>query len=390
MKRLSWLMLMFGVVSLQIGPGAFKARATEVLGAAEDPIAAAMQTFVDAGEIAGAVTLFAREGRIVRESAVGVADLATGRAMTADTMFSVASMTKPIVATAVMMLRDEGALSLDEPVHRYVPAFASAALHDGGSPNRDITIRDLLTHTSGLAGSQRVEGSLVATATALAARPLVFQPGARWQYSPGLNVAGRVVEIVTGQSIQDVLARRIFNPLGMRDTTFYPTGDQRRRMASLYARGEEEGTLAPVVNRIVNFAEVEAPSPSGGLASTARDMARFYQMILNGGEWDGRRIVSQAAVNEMTQIQTGDLETGFTPGNGWGLGWCVIREPQGVTGMLSPGTFGHGGAFGTQGWVDPVTCGIYVLMIQRSDLPNSDGSEIRKAFQATAAGMIGR
>ena len=119
--------------------------------------------------------------------------------------------------------------------------------------------------------------------------------------------------------------------------------------------------------------------------STARDMFRFYQMVLNQGQWRGQRIVSAKAVQEMTTCQTGDLQTGFTPGNGWGLGWCIVREPQGVTGMLSPGSFGHGGAFGTQGWVDPHTKSIYVLMIQRQGLPNSDDSVMRKEFQRLAA-----
>ena len=126
------------------------------------------------------------------------------------------------------------------------------------------------------------------------------------------------------------------------------------------------------------------PNPSGGLFSTAADMDRFYQMILNGGELDGHRIVSADAVRQMTSVQTGDLATGFTPGNGWGLGWCIVREPQGVTGMLSPGTFGHGGAYGTQGWVDPVKQRIFVLMFQRGDIGNSDGSDIRKEFQQAA------
>jgi CubicO group peptidase (beta-lactamase class C family) len=117
-------------------------------------------------------------------------------------------------------------------------------------------------------------------------------------------------------------------------------------------------------------------------------MARFYQAILNGGELDGRRIVSRESVHEMTRVQTGDLTTGFTPGNGWGLGWCVIREPEGVTRMLSPGTFGHGGAFGTQGWVDPKREMIFVLLIQRANLGNSDGSKIREALQALAVEAI--
>ena len=156
-------------------------------------------------------------------------------------------------------------------------------------------------------------------------------------------------------------------------------------MATLYAPSQDKQSLVPVPNFIVDFTDVKAPNPSGGLVSSARDMFRFYRMVLNKGTWRGIRVVSAAAVRQMTTCQTGDLVTGFTPGNGWGLGWCIIRHPQGVTGMLSPGTFGHGGAFGTQGWVDPVTGSIYVLMIARDKLPNSDASAIRNEFQSRAA-----
>ena len=129
------------------------------------------------------------------------------------------------------------------------------------------------------------------------------------------------------------------------------------------------------------FDNVKGPNPSGGLVSCAADLARFYLMVLNDGVWEGTRIVSADSVRQMTSPQTGELKTGFTPGNCWGLGWCIVRQPEGVTGMLSPGTFGHGGAFGTQGWVDPTTRTVFVLMIQRTKFGNSDGADIRKYFQ---------
>ena len=171
----------------------------------------------------------------------------------------------------------------------------------------------------------------------------------------------------------------------MDNTTFFPTDRQIRRIATLYEPGQDSQALVPAQNFIVDFTNVKAPNPSGGLVSSARDMFRFYQMVLNKGKWRNQRIVSADAVRQMTSCQTGELETGFTPGNCWGLGWCIVREPQGVTGMLSPGTFGHGGAFGTQGWVDPKTKSIYVLMIQRQKLPNSDASVMREEFQTLAA-----
>ena len=163
-------------------------------------------------------------------------------------------------------------------------------------------------------------------------------------------------------------------------------------LAVLYGPNKDEETkakLAPVANRIGDLSNVKGANPSGGLVSSARDMFRFYQMTLDGGTFHKQRIVSDDSIRQMTTNQTGDLKTGFTPGNCWGLGWCVIQEPQGVSGMLSPGTFGHGGAFGTQGWVDPKTRAIYVLMIQRTGLKNSDDSEMRKSFQQAASDALG-
>ena len=170
----------------------------------------------------------------------------------------------------------------------------------------------------------------------------------------------------------------------MTDTTFHPTPKQQQRLAKLYQPGQNGQPFALASHWLVDFSEAHSPNPSGGLFSTAKDLFRFYQMVLNGGELDGKRILSEQAVKQMTSVQTGEIKTGFTPGNGWGLGWCVVREPQGVTANLSPGTFGHGGAFGTQGWVDPQRNMIFVLLIQRTKFGNSDGSNIRAAFQETA------
>jgi CubicO group peptidase (beta-lactamase class C family) len=346
-------------------------------------IAPQMQQFVSQKQIAGAVTLVAYRGQVIHLEAVGSADLENDRPMRRDTMFCIASMTKPITATAVMILQDEGKLSIDDPVAKYIPAFEAAALRDG-KPKQPVTLRHCLTHTAGLAGSQQNEGSLKDTIEKLAGRPLDFEPGAKWQYSPGMSVCGRVVEIVSGQPFDEFLAERIFRPLNMADTTFHPSAAQQSRRAVLYQPGEGGKSLARATHWLVDLSPGNSPNPSGGLFSTAADMARFYQMILSGGELDGRRIVSAAAVREMTKIQTGDLTTGFTDGNAWGLGWCLVRQPQGVTAMLSPGTFGHGGAFGTQGWVDPQRQMIFVLMIQRTGFGNGDAADIRRVFQELA------
>lgn len=348
------------------------------------PVNAAMQRFVDEGQVSGAVTLVARGGKVVHLGAVGLAEIESEREMQTFKMFSIASMTKPLTATAVMILQDEGKLNIDDNIGKYLPEFKNVKLEDGRVPHREITIRDALTHTSGLSGNQVFDSSLKASVDQLATRPLSFQPGAQWQYSPGLNVAGRIVEIVAKKPFEQFLQERIFDPLQMNNTTFFPTEKQQSRLASLYRIDDGKKTLSEVNNRIVEPSRVRGPNPSGGLFSTARDMYRFYQMILSGGQLrKGERVVSREAVKQMTSPQTGELVTGFTPGNCWGLGWCIVREPQGVTEALSAGTYGHGGAFGTQGWVDPKTKTIYVLMIQRTDLPNSDGSEIRRVFHKT-------
>jgi CubicO group peptidase (beta-lactamase class C family) len=307
--------------------------------------------------------------------------------MQEDTIFAVASMTKPITATAVMILCDEGKVSLDDPVAKYIPEFEKATLN--GKPlEQPITVRHVLTHTSGLTGDQQNQGSLEETAKKLAARPLGFAPGAKWEYSPGLSVAGRVVEVASGQPFDEFLRDRIFEPLGMNDTTFNPTEKQQKRLAKLYKPGPDKQSLVAAKHWINDLSPGRTPNPSGGLFSTAADMAQFYQAILNGGELNGRRIVSEESVRQMTTLQTKDLRTGFTDGNGWGLGWCVVREPQGVTRMLSPGTYGHGGAFGTQGWVDPERRMIFVLMIQRAEFGNSDASPLRDALQQVAVEAI--
>ena len=350
----------------------------------------AMQRFVDQGQIAGAVTLVAHGGKVVHLGAVGLAEIEASKQMQSFKMFSIASMTKPVTATAVMILQDEGKLSVDDKISKYLPVYKNVKLQDGSAPDREITIRDAITHTSGLTGNQIFDSSLKDSVDELATRSLRFQPGTKWQYSPGLNVVGRVVEVVAGKPFEEFVQQRIFDPLKMTNTSFFPNEKQQARIAGLYRMDGQNKTLAEIDNRIVDPSNVKAPNPSGGLFSTARDMFRFYQMILSGGQLRrGDRIVSEQAVKEMTQPQTGDLVTGFTPGNCWGLGWCIVREPQGVTESLSSGTFGHGGAFGTQGWVDPETQTIYVLMIQRADLPNSDGSGIRKSFHKAASEALG-
>jgi CubicO group peptidase (beta-lactamase class C family) len=355
-----------------------------------------MRGFIDSSEIAGAVTLVADPQGIVHLDASGLADIADHKPMRPDTIFWIASMTKPVTATAVMMLVDEGKLAADDLVEKFIPEFAQVKTSKG-EPAK-LTIRHLLTHTSGMAEATREETrrskTLAEITPIYASKKLQFDPGSKWAYcQSAINTAGRVVEIVSGTSFDQFLDRRLFQPLLMKDTTFYLTDDQVPRLASSYQR-TSEGKLEKSANRFLMgkppTSRDRFPAPNGGLFSTAFDYARFCRMIVNGGELDGKRYLKPESVAYMTSLKTGDLKTGFTEGCGWGLGWCVVREPKGITAMLSPGSFGHGGAYGTQAWIDPGHTRVYLLMVQRSNFPNSDASDVRRGFQEAATAHAAR
>jgi CubicO group peptidase (beta-lactamase class C family) len=350
-----------------------------------------METFVKSGEIAGAVTLIADRENTIHLSSVGMADIATSKPMTPDALFWIASMTKPITGAAVMMMQEEGRLSVDDPVSKHLPEFHN--LKDADGREVTITIRQCLTHSSGLSEVTQEEAAKSATLAelmpAIVSKPVKFTPGSKWEYcQTSINTAARIVEVVSGKSFPAFLQERLFDPLGMKDTTFYPTEEMCARVASSYRRNED-GTLEKVGIAFLGGKPYSDrnryPMANGGLFSTAGDYAKFARMILNGGALDGHEYLKPESVKQMTTVQSGGLITGFTPGNGWGLGWCVIREPQGVSAALSPGTFGHGGMFGTQAWIDPVKKRAHILLVQRADFPNSDASDVRKGFHETAA-----
>jgi CubicO group peptidase (beta-lactamase class C family) len=357
-------------------------------------VSSAMQECISKQEVAGAVALIATRDKALHLEAAGLADIAARIPMKTDAIFWIASMTKPITATAVMMLQEEGKLSVDDPVAKYLPELGNLKT-PAGEPAK-LTLRHLLTHTSGMpeatADQYRQARSLAAVMPFYAGKSLKFEPGSKWQYcQSGVNSLGRIVEVVSGQSFPAFLQKRLFDPLGMKDTTFYLSTQQLARLAGSYRRAGATLEEAPIsfLNGHQPTDHDRYPAPNGGLFSTASDYARFCRMILNQGALDGKRYLKPESVKLMTTIQTGDLKTGFTDGNGWGLGWCVVRKPQGITAMLSAGTFGHGGAYGTQAWIDPVKQVIYVLMVQRSDFPNSDDSSVRRAFQTAAASALG-
>ena len=358
----------------------------------------AMQEMIAKNEIVGAVTVVVARDKILHFETTGLADVASKKPMTADTLFWIASMTKPITGTAILMLQDEGKLNVADPVAKYIPECANLKTPSGKAA--DLTITQILTHTSGLGEADGADAHKAKTLADLVplwlAAPMQYEPGEKWKYTQsGINAAARIVEIVSGMTFDAFLQKRLFDPLGMKNTTFYPTAEQRARLATAYAKNKDSGLLEPVPPRADFGQRDRPPQGNGGLYSTATDYGRFCQMLLNGGTLEGRRYLSGTAMKFLTTSQTGDLPTGFFQNNtfgnhgtnyGWGIATCILRSPHGgVAAMLSPGTFGHGGAWGTQAWMDPVKGVAYVLMVQRSNFPNSDASVVRQNFQQTAA-----
>lgn len=364
-------------------------------------IGAAMQEMITKNEVTGAVTVVVAKDKVLHLESTGLADVASKRPMPPDTLFWIASMTKPVTAVSVLMLQDEGKLNVNDPVAKYIPEFANLKTPSGKPAN--LTILQILTHTSGLGEAAR--GNDAKTLADLVplwlASPMQFEPGEKWSYcQSGINAAGRIVEVISGKTFDAFLQERLFTPLGMKDTTFYPAGDLRARLVTAYEKKKETGLLEPVPPRPDYGPRERPPQGNGGLYSTARDYARFCQMLLGGGEYGGKRYLSAEVMKILSTPQTGDLPTGFFQNDtfgkrglnyGWGLGTCVLKTPhEGVAQMMSPGSFGHGGAWGTQAWMDPVKGVGYVLMVQRSNFPNSDASEVRQAFQTAAAKALAK
>ncbi len=373
-------------------------------GAAEDSglsserlqrIKIAMQRYIDRGEVPGVVTLVARHGRVVHFEALGYRDVEAKAPMTKDAIFRIASMTKPITSVAVMMLFEEGHFLLSDPIAKFLPEFANprvavpaAAGERVETPYkqvpavRPITIRHLLTHTAGLANSYRgLTQAEYAKAVArqpnetmtdvvqrLARLPLNFQPGDAWEYGPATDVLGRLVEVVSGRTLDQFFAERIFKPLAMTDTSFYLPAPKLPRFAAQYRPGEgNKITLddAPTAaSRFVREPHVYFAG-AGGLISTAADYLRFQQMMLNGGELNGVRLLGRKTVELMTANHIGDLPVWLSgPGVGFGLGYSVVKDVGTAGQPGSVGQYGWGGAFCTYFWVDPVEEVIGILMTQ--------------------------
>jgi CubicO group peptidase (beta-lactamase class C family) len=376
---------------------------------ADAKLSAALKTefqgYVDRHQTAGTVTLVARHGKLLSLEAVGWQDLEAKAPMKPDTIFQIASMTKPVTAMGILMLEEEGKLSIEDPVEKHLPEFRGQQLitkKEGstvtlGKASRPITIKDLLTHTSGLRGSSppgfgdlyaRRNRTLAEATIAISQWPLEFEPGTKWSYcNTGIDTLGRIIEVCSGKSYEAFLDERLFRPLGMKDTFFYPNQEQKTRVATLYKK-DKDG-LARSENFIGDAVGGRFPLPAGGMFSTAPDLLKLYQMVLDRGTAGGRRYLSESSLATMTRNHACDLKAGFTDGVQMGLGWQLVGTPTGVTEMLSPGTYGHGGAFGTQGWIDPKKEMIFVLLVQRTGFPNGDASDLRMSLQKIAVASTG-
>jgi CubicO group peptidase (beta-lactamase class C family) len=370
-----------------------------------DGIPARMKQFVDDRTVSGAVTLVSHQGKIVEFDAQGFADAEAKQPMRKDTIFQIMSMTKPFTAVGIMMLAEEGKLTLRDPLERHLPEFHSlrAATTIGpdaaraGMLTHPITIQELLSHTSGMFDgapaeikdyNQQMNLPLADLVRVFARQPLLFQPGTHWSYSsPGIDILGRVIEVCSGQKYEDFIAERILKPLGMKDSFFYPDSARLPRIAMVYEG--RDGKLNPSPGSILggdparHRQGAKYPAPAWGLHSTAEDLLRFYQMMLNGGTAGARRYLSPFSVHLMTEVYTGGLHpSGWLGGSGYGLGWEVVTEPYGELAGHATGTYGHGGAFGTQGWIDPKHDLIRILLIQRS---NGGTDALRDTFMTMAA-----
>jgi CubicO group peptidase (beta-lactamase class C family) len=348
----------------------------------------AVQPFVESHSLAGAVMLVADKDKILSLDAVGFADVGEKKPLRTNSLFWIASQSKPITAAALMMLVDEGKVRVEDPVEKYLPELKDLVVAgDKGKnepdrkPKEPITIRHILSHTSGMPFRSAKEQPTLDALTlreavaSYAATPLQSEPGTKYAYSnAGINTAGRIIEVVSGMAYEDFLDKRLFGPLGMKETTFWPNEEQLTRLAKSYRPNKEKTGLEAFEISQLKYPlsdRKRQPMPAGGLFSTANDVGRFCQMVLNGGTFQGKRYLSEDAVKQMTSKQTGDALK-----DGYGLGWST-----------GGGNFGHGGAHATNMNIDSKRGLITVWMIQHSGFPG-DGNKSQGAFRKAAEEMF--
>ena len=356
-------------------------------------LTAALQGYVDEGRLPGAVALVARRGQIAYLEAVGYRDIESEAPMTTDAIFRIASQTKALASTGVMLLQEDGKLLITDPVGKYLPAFLETTVaernDEGGydvvPSQRPITILDLLTHTAGIsygngpaadqwytagitgwyfADRDEPVGDVMAR---LAELPLDAHPGESWIYGYNTDILGAMIEKISGKTLGEFLGERLFGPLGIDDTHFFVPEDKVDRLATVYSSADEGLDRAPDPGHMVGQgAYVEGPrtsfSAGAGLLSTATDYATFLQMMLDGGAFDGKRVLSRKTVESMTVDHLGDIP--FRPGQGFGLGFSVVEDPAALGLPASVGEFGWGGAYHSTYWVDPAEELVVVYLTQ--------------------------
>jgi CubicO group peptidase (beta-lactamase class C family) len=357
-----------------------------------------IQEYIDTNQIAGAVTLIARKGKVVHFEAQGWRHKEENQPMQKDTIFTLMSMTKPIVSTALMMLWEEGRFRLDDPIAKWLPSYADKQVLVDGTlvkPDRPVTVRHVLTHTSGLsltpvqaAPSEAPAPRPATLAEAIeraAPLPLAFHPGDRWQYGASTDFVGILVEKISGLTLDEFLRTRIFEPLGMRDTHYNVPREKVSRVAAVY-RPDDSGKI--VLMRKPEFREPTRYFPGvAGLSGTASDYFKFSQMLLNGGEYNGRRLLGQMTVDLMFANHIGEGKRVYVRGDGYGfgLGGAVLMDRAQAPDALSLGTWTWGGAYGTIFWIDPVEELIPIMLIQISPYSHFN---IRPLFSVVASQAV--
>ena len=373
-------------------------------------LAAAMQNLVDEGRLAGATTMITRRGKVVHFGTFGHQDLEAGKPMAEDSIFRIYSMTKPITSVALMLLYEEGLFRLSDPVEKFIPEFAGLPVAAGETiggivtepADHPFTVRELMSHTAGFSYGIFSESavdrlyreaevlnpdiSLRGMIERLADIPLRKQPGTAWHYSVAVDIQGYLVEVLSGQPFDAFLKERIFDPLGMTDTAFWVTEDKADRFAEVYVY-DEDGLLKVPEDEPLRDRDYLAPvkflSGGGGLVSTTEDYMRFCQMLLNGGELDGVRLLAPSTVKLMRRNQLPKDYPEFSPGQGFGLNFAVVLDPVEADGV-SKGEYYWGGAAGTWFWIDPVEDLIFVGMIQQfgDERPDVRSLSRRLTYQA--------
>ena len=393
MRRIGPLSLSFLVAAFSLTAASLPSSKPEDVGLSSERlqrIHALVQRHMDLGDITGAVVLVARKGQVAFVEAEGTMDVETKKPMTRDSVFRMASMTKPVIGTAIMMMLEEGKLQLGDPVSKYISEFKNmkVAVPQGpggrGAVNppkfytvpaeHDITIKDLLTHTSGLSSGpmgqsevaknrRKPTETLADYVPRLGSTPLEFQPGSRWMYSPsdGFDVLARIVEVTSGVPLDRFLKQRVFDPLDMPNTSHYPTDAQMPRLVTAYQKTDKG--LVKTENSLSMSSKVYFAG-GGGLVSTIDDYSHFAQMLANGGELNGKRLLSPRTVKLMSSVHIPSTLPGRITGEGFGLSVRVMQDAVAGNHRVSDGSFGWSGAYGTHFWIDPKEEVVAVMMIQ--------------------------